>query len=106
MVHKAVFDRLHPSRAQQIATAKEKEKTMPTVPEHIIAAQGHLHHSLDTIDEVKKIAATPLVRLTLDEAKKACTDIRTAAVKKCGADQHDTHYYCITEGTKIGRAHV
>jgi hypothetical protein len=100
MVHKAVFDRLHPSRAQQIQSEKEKEKTMPTVPEHIVAAQGHLHHSLDTIDEVKKIAATPLVRLTLDEAKKACTDIRTAAVKKCGADQHDTHYYCITEGTK------
>lgn len=100
MVHKAVFDRLHPSRAEQIQAKKEKEKSAPAVPNHIKMTQASLHHSLDTIDETKKVAATPLVRLTLDEAKSACKDIRGAAVKKCGADQHDTHFFCITEGTK------
>merc|ERR1712159_257878 len=53
----------------------------------------------DTITETKHIIATPLVKLTLDDAKKSCGRIRSMAKKKCDSDAHHTHFFCITEGT-------
>merc|ERR1712159_568640 len=94
-VHQATYHALHPSARR---LAKEKEKKPPKV-KPLEQAQHAFHHAMDTIDETKQIAATPLVKLTLDDAKKSCANIRTMAKKKCESDAHNTHFFCITEGT-------
>merc|ERR1712216_311551 len=68
------------------------------IPKPLKAAQTSFHHGLDTIEQTKAIRRTPLVKLTLDEAKTACTKERTAAEKKCKADKLQTHYECLQEG--------
>jgi len=99
MVHQATYDQLHPSAsALKKAEAKKQEEQPDATP--LKDAQAALHHGLDTIDETKTVISTPLVKLTLPEAKSKCQDIRTLAQKKCDSDEHDTHYFCLTEGTK------
>jgi len=98
-VHQATYHALHPSaRRLRKEKAKAAEKMPPKVAP-LKQAQHSFHHALDTIDATKQIATTPLVKLTLDDAKKSCASIRTMAKKKCDADAHNTHFFCITEGT-------
>jgi len=79
------------------AAKKEKKHKLPAP---LKAAQTAAHHTLDTVEQTKAILRTPLVKLTLDEAKTGCAKIRTAAQTKCDADKEHTKYDCLREEVK------
>jgi len=95
-VHRATYEALNPNRIQLRKKAKEELKDYKP-PTPLKDAQGSFHKGLDTIDETKKIIATPLVKLTLPEAKDQCKKVRALASTKCAADEHDTKNFCLTE---------
>jgi len=94
-VHKATYQVLHPTAAQRKKAAKKKKKHK--LPTSLKDAQAAAHHTLDTVEQTKAILRTPLVKLTLAEAKEACSKIRTASETKCKADSEHTKYYCLRE---------
>lgn len=98
-VHAATYHALHPSARRMAKIAAKKAEKKPPAIHPLEKAQEAFHHGLDTITQTKDIAATPLVKLTLDDAKKSCGTIRGLAKKKCDTDAHNTHFFCITEGT-------
>merc|ERR1711871_77503 len=98
-VHKATYEKLHPS-ALEVNKAKEEKKEQKASPKPLKVAQKSFHHGLDTIQATKKIVRTPLTKLTFEEAKTQCAKVRDTADSKCKDDKHDTHIFCLTEGTE------
>merc|ERR1711871_952939 len=96
-VHKATHKALHPSAAQKKAAKKKKKMKQP---KPLKEARRAYQHGIATIAQTKAIIRTPLVKLTLKEAKENCGKIRKQVEKKCKSDKTETHYFCLREGTK------
>jgi hypothetical protein len=78
-VNKATYKVLHPSAAQKKKAKKAKKKMKQ--PKPLKEALKADHHSIATIAQTKDIIHTPLVKLTLKEAKTSCGKTRTQVKK-------------------------